>query len=138
MKKENPVFYKEKPRDLSSEELGDLLSIKIRNGASWNEIADKIKLGIWIKFIVTKKRDIVLGSYSDSHRYIMETSGLEKIDLDIDNGLVREDEDAGGLIFSYQSSPMTPLHHAAEKKILFFLRSKGLKISDKYKHPSYQ
>ena len=138
MKKEKSVFHEKETKELNSEELELLLDVNIRDGVGWEEIAKKIKLGTWIKFVVTKNHHIVLGSYSDSHRDIMEMSGLHKRDLDIDNGLVRESENADALLFSYQTSPMTPLHHAAERKIMTFLRDKGLEIPERYEHPFYQ
>lgn len=126
------------PKELTEIELGRLLEVKISQGTNWPAILRNAELGLWLRFIVTKNWDIYLDTGSNTHEGMMESNGLQHEDVVIDNGLVRENEAADRLVFSYQSSPMTSLHHAAEKKVLGFLRSRGIKLPEQYEHKSYQ
>ncbi len=109
------------------ENLDRLLSVKISQGASENAIQRNIESGIWLRFVVTEEFDIVLDTGANSHEGIIEDNDLDPKKIVIPNGAVREDDDFS-IVFSYQASSRTPLNDAVEKKLVEFLRARGVRI----------
>lgn len=80
--------------------------------------------------MVTKKFNVIISSKKE-HPDILGDNNLEWKDCLIANGVIREDDDSLRLIFSYQGSPRTVVHDAAEDKILDFLKKRGIKLMPK-------
>lgn len=135
MKEGGPKTNREellKEKELTQEELEGLLEVQISRGTTWNNIKKNMELMVWLRFIVTKDFDVYIDTSSD-HYGIMENNGIKSNDCFIDNGLLRDDSD-GSLIFSYQSSPMSIIHMAAETKIMKFFENRGIKLNKEKKH----
>lgn len=82
---------------------------------------------------MTKNNDIFIAPGNTTHNGIMDDNGLTSEDCLITNGALWE-EDNGNLTFSYQSSPVTIFHLAAEKKIIKFFKAKGIELGNAYGH----
>lgn len=137
MKESAPKFNRDqllKQKELTEEQIMKLLEIKISQGTTREAIKRSIESGVWLRFVVTKDFDIFVNPGSATHEVIMEDNGIEAKDCVIDNGLLRKDEDTNELVFSYQSSPITILHLASEKKLPQFLKEYGVGLKGGYKH----
>lgn len=121
-----------KEKKLTQEQLENLLEVKISQRTTWDSVKMYMKFNVWLRFIVTKNFNVYVDTSND-HEGIMEDNAIETKDCVIDNGLLREDDD-GGLVFSYQSSPLTILHVAVENKIIKFFEERGIIIDKNYKH----
>jgi len=119
-------------KELTEEQLEKMLSVNISENSSWGNILENIRLGAWLRFVVTKNFKIYLAPGSYKHVAIMEYNGIDPKDCLITNGGLREDDNNPGvIIFSYQASHRTLLHKVAEDRILDILKSKGVNFKSK-------
>ncbi len=116
-----------KEKELTEEQLEDLIEIKVSQGSTWEDIKKNKEGGAFLRFIVTKDFNVYLGPGNNTHDGIMEDNGLVSEDCVITNGALIE-RNNGNLIFSYQATPVTVLHLAAEKKIIKFFKDRGVEL----------
>lgn len=120
-------------RELTEEKLEELLEVKVSQGTTWAEIKRNVESSIFIRFIVTEDFNIYISPGNNTHDGIMEDNGLRSEDCIITNGALWEEDD-DRLMFSYQATPVTILHLAAEKKIFKFFEANGIKLRTDYLH----
>ena len=125
MKIEKYTPTKEKNVELTVEQLERFLEVKISQGTTWQTIVRNIESGAFLRFIVTDNFDIYLGT--SIHDGIREDNGIDANDCLIDNGSFHENDD-GRIQFIYYINKVTPIHVAAEKKIIRFFKDKGINL----------
>jgi len=118
-----PSDSKESKKNLSFEDLERLLEIKISHGTTWETIKRNMKLGGFLRFIVTKDFDIYIGT--SDHNGIRDDNGIDIDDCVIGNGSFQEN-DEGRVEFIYYTIEKTSFHEAIEKKIVSFFKDKGI------------
>lgn len=114
-------------KEPTEEQLEKFLEVKISQGATWEDIKRSIEGRAFLRFVVTKDFDVYISSSHNTHDEILDDNGLMFNDCIIPNGALWED-DNGGLRFSYQATPTTVFNHAAEKKIIKFFETRGIKF----------
>lgn len=125
-----------KEKELTEEQLETLLILDVSSGTSWVSVLENIRLGAWLRFIVTEEYNIYLAPGSRDHVQIMEENGIDPKNCVITNGGLREDDNNPDVvIFSYQASQRTLIHKAVEDKILDALKARG--INFKFKKTSF-
>lgn len=121
-----------KEKKLTEEQLETLLVLDVSSGTSWVSVLENIRLGAWLRFIVTEEYNIYLAPGSYDHVQIMEDNGIDPKNCVITNGGLREDDNNPDVvIFSYQASQRTLIHKAVEDKILDALKARGINFKSK-------
>lgn len=124
MKKESIPTLK---RDLTQEQLHKLIAVEVNHGESQTELLDFAKNGHWVKFIVDKNFNLILGL--EFHEIIAMRSGVDRIEALVPDESFRVNPVTDMIDFSYTfggSLGQGNVREAAESKIKEFLADNNL------------